>query len=255
MAGSAGTQFIVNPDGTVIAKNADNGANSTNTAAVSSTNNNTTTQTNQANIVNNINLSANSGNNETKNNTGGDNSIKTGDANVMANILNFVNNNFKDGKVVISVVNVFGSWLGSFVPPGMEAPKVTAGTGGTNVQTSNFTSTQNSNSSSGQNGSSSVQPEQAVPEVETVIPVAARGGSTIAASGSSVSGGSVKGEQSGLVEEDNTITVPPKVQVAGVATSSHTTLFFSILGLCLALVIGKKWYQLSTSRRLSRKIV
>lgn len=119
MAGSAGTEFIVNDTGEVVAINHGNGAGSTNTSSINQTTANTTTQTNNTKIVNNLNLSANTGGNSTSRNTNGDNSIKTGDATVIASIVNFVNNNIKtNGRIVVTVVNVFGSWIGDFVTPG-----------------------------------------------------------------------------------------------------------------------------------------
>jgi len=119
LAGSEGTEFIVNDAGEVIAVNANNGAGSTNTSSIDQTATNTTTQTNNAKIVNNLDLSANTGGNSTSKNTNGDNSIKTGDATVIASIVNFVNNNIKtNGRIVVTVVNVFGSWVGDFVTPG-----------------------------------------------------------------------------------------------------------------------------------------
>lgn len=78
-------------------------------------------QTNQAKIVNNLNLTANTGKNSASNNTGGDSKIKTGDAKILVNLINFVNNNIHaNSKLVVTVVNVFGRWLGDFVPPGAD---------------------------------------------------------------------------------------------------------------------------------------
>lgn len=119
-AGSSGTEFVVDENGEITAVNSGNGADSTNNIGVSQETNNTTNQSNTANIVNNIELSANTGGNTSTKNTGGNSSIKTGDAQIVANLVNFVNNNFAGGKVVVTVVNVFGSWLGDFVSPGQE---------------------------------------------------------------------------------------------------------------------------------------
>src|SRR5690606_9295768 len=105
----------------VTAGNNNNGAGSNNTAHASQDTHNSTTQTNTANINNSLDLSANTGNNDTSFNTGGDSNITTGDATIIANIVNFVNNNIVgDGKLVVTVVNVFGSWLGDLVTPGSE---------------------------------------------------------------------------------------------------------------------------------------
>ena len=118
MAGSAGTEFTVDQNGDIYVTNNANGSGSTNTGNVNVTNTDTLVQENQANIVNNLDLTANTGNNSTSNNTGGDNNITTGDANIVANIVNFVNNNIAgNGKLFVTVVNVFGSWTGNFKTP------------------------------------------------------------------------------------------------------------------------------------------
>lgn len=120
-AGSDGTQFAVDENGFITATNNGNGANSDNNASVSQENNNTTVQNNKANIVNNLYLDANTGGNNANDNTGGNAKIKTGDAQVIANLVNFVNNNIAgNGKLFVTVVNVFGSWMGDFVAPGQE---------------------------------------------------------------------------------------------------------------------------------------
>ena len=120
-AGSAGTEFNVDQNGVITASNNGNGSESDNTASVSQTNNNNTTQNNKAEIVNNLNLSANTGYNKANDNTGGNSTIKTGDAEIVANLVNFVNNNIVgNGKLFVTVVNVFGSWMGDFVAPGQQ---------------------------------------------------------------------------------------------------------------------------------------
>lgn len=127
MAGSEGTEFIVNDQGEVIAVNSGNGAGSTNSSQANVTNNQTIVQENTANIVNNVNLSANTGGNTANKNTGGNTDIKTGDANVVANIVNFVNNNIVgDGKLFVTVVNVFGSWTGNFITPDATKEEIAA---------------------------------------------------------------------------------------------------------------------------------
>lgn len=121
MAGSQGTQFEVNQNGAITVTNDENGAGSTNTANVADSSTTTVTQTNTAHITNTLDLSSNSGNNSASRNTNGSSSITTGDANIMANIMNFVNNNITGGgKVFVTVVNVFGSWIGDFVAPGQK---------------------------------------------------------------------------------------------------------------------------------------
>jgi hypothetical protein len=118
-AGSDGTIFTVGPNGEITAQNNGNGSNSTNNASVTTTTNNTTVQNNNAKIENTLNLTANTGGNNANDNTGGSSSIITGDANIIANLINFANNNFiGGGKLIVTVVNVFGSWIGDFVTPG-----------------------------------------------------------------------------------------------------------------------------------------
>lgn len=73
-----------------------NGADSSNVAAVSQSNSTTVTQTNDANISNNINVGANTGGNDAKKNTGGDVSINTGDASATVGVSNTANSNSAD---------------------------------------------------------------------------------------------------------------------------------------------------------------
>ena len=110
--------FIINPDGTIAAINSGNGAGSQNSATINSENNTNIDQSNTATINNNLTINANTGGNSASRNTGGNSTIKTGDVNVNANIFNFLNNNFTGGRFVITVVNVFGSFLGDVVPAG-----------------------------------------------------------------------------------------------------------------------------------------
>ena len=154
LAGSSGTEFVVDPiTGEVTAMNNTNGADSTNTVNSNQTTNNSINQTNNANINNTLNLSANTGNNTSSFNTGGNSNITTGDAKIIANIVNFVNNNIVgNGKLVVTMINVFGSWFGDFVAPGQTKEKTvladqsqaesvnqeqnnTSGIGGTNSET------------------------------------------------------------------------------------------------------------------------
>ncbi len=120
-AGSAGTEFNVDENGFITASNSGNGSGSINNNDVTTTTTDTTTQNNNADIANTLNLSANTGGNQANANTGGDSKIETGDATIVANLVNFVNNNIKgNGKLFVTVVNVFGSWFGDFVSPGNE---------------------------------------------------------------------------------------------------------------------------------------
>lgn len=152
-AGSDGTQFSVNENGEITAVNSGNGSGSDNNANVSQTANNTTVQTNNANIVNNLNLSANTGGNSASKNTGGNSEIKTGDANIIASIVNMVNNNISGGgRLFVTVVDVFGSWIGDFVGPGYKKETTQANTQGTSQDSQNpaggTTGTNSSNSTS-----------------------------------------------------------------------------------------------------------
>jgi hypothetical protein len=147
MAASEGTMLSTDAQGNVIVTNA-NGANSTNVTTVNNSSHSTTTQNNTVNIQNTLNLSANTGGNESNYNTGGNSSVVTGNANIIANMVNFVNNNITgNGKLFVTVVNVFGSWLGDFLLPGQRkqsndpAIQITEKTvehiGGANVSVSN----------------------------------------------------------------------------------------------------------------------
>lgn len=241
MAGSAGTEFIVGADGTIIAKNSGNGANSTNDASVATTNTTTTTQTNTANVTNNITMVANTGTNSTSYNTGGANSIKTGDANVMANIMNFVNNNFVGGKVVVTIVNVFGNWLGSFVPPGEEAPKVTAGIGGANPAPAATNGNGSGNGSGSQNDPADTSNTGTGGTGETLSPLA---GITSPGTQGGVmaflTGGNILGARTEpIVEEDDSIIVPGSAKTAGARTVVPAW-FWKVFLAGLALIMLKR---------------
>ena len=117
--GSEGMEFAITPTGEISVSNNENGASSTNTANASAITNNTTTQNNTGTVNNTLRFNANTGGNDANFNTGGDSTITTGDANIIANLVNFVNNNIVgNGKLFVSIVNVFGSWTGDFVTPG-----------------------------------------------------------------------------------------------------------------------------------------
>lgn len=117
--GSEGLAMDASPEGELSVANNGNGSGSTNVVNVNNQQTNTTTQINDAQINNNIRLTANTGENDASRNTGGSSNITTGDANIIANIVNFANNNIASGgRLFVTVVNVFGSWLGDFVSPG-----------------------------------------------------------------------------------------------------------------------------------------
>lgn len=149
-AGSSEFEFEIDENGEVTASNNGNGSGSTNTASASQEKNNNTTQNNTADIHNTLDLSANTGGNETSNNTGGDSKIKTGDATIIANIVNFVNNNVSgNGTLFVTVINVFGTWMGDFVAPGQtKEPKTEVAQNNTNNnQSQNKTETSSKESS------------------------------------------------------------------------------------------------------------
>ena len=101
-------------------------------------------------------MSANTGNNTSSFNTGGDSNIQTGDANIVANIVNFVNNNISgNGKLFVTVVNVFGSWMGDFVTPGQTQRSHNTAGGDNNGSNNNNPSASNNNSGNSNNSSNS----------------------------------------------------------------------------------------------------
>ncbi|RJR29622.1 hypothetical protein C4564_02020 [Candidatus Microgenomates bacterium] len=132
-----------------------NGEESMNTGVVNQSKSGMTSQINNATVVNNASLSANSGRNSASKNTGGVNNIETGDANATLNLVNFVNNNFAGGNVFITVVNVFGSWIGDFVTPGAVKAEEETGVGGVSEIPGASSSSENNSSNSGSSGSSS----------------------------------------------------------------------------------------------------
>lgn len=140
-ASSPGMEFTVDASGQI---------NVTNGLTVNQTNTQTTSQTNTASVNNNLRLSANTGNNSASRNTGGDNSITTGDATIIANLVNFINNNIAgSGRLFITVVNVFGSWIGNFRGPGVPPDP-------TEIAQVNPTLDQTNNSDPGRGGESNL---------------------------------------------------------------------------------------------------
>ena len=167
-AGSLGFDIYENELGEIFVSNSGNGAGSTNTSEVSQDVNNTTIQMNNANIVNNLDISANTGGNSASRNTAGDSSITTGDADVIANIVNFVNNNFSGGRLFVNVINVFGSWLGDFVGPGQEQESQAQAEAASNGLGGASGSSNSSSSSSGNNPNS--QTQGAIPQTQAPVP-------------------------------------------------------------------------------------
>lgn len=104
--------FTINPDGSLSASNQNTGADSTNNANTNVSNDTDITVNNTATLANNVMIDANTGGNSASKNTGSG-IIKTGDVNVAANIVNMINNNFVGGRFILTIVNVFGSFLGN----------------------------------------------------------------------------------------------------------------------------------------------
>lgn len=126
-AGSKGTEFGVNDNGEITAVNSGNGDRSLNSAQATQNSEITTVQENNAKIVNKLNLSANTGKNTAVSNNQGDTEIKTGDAKIIANLVNFVNNNIVgNGKLFVTVINVFKNWTGDLITPGQKKEKFIA---------------------------------------------------------------------------------------------------------------------------------
>jgi len=121
--GSTLLEFAMGSDGTINVTNSGNGADSTNNVAVNQDTKTEVIQENNATIVNKVELSANTGGNDASRNTNGNSSIETGDANIIANLVNFANTNIAAGSsLMVTVINVFGSWMGDFFGPHANPP-------------------------------------------------------------------------------------------------------------------------------------
>jgi len=137
----------------LIAGNSGNGDNSTSVASVNSSDNYLLSQTNAANIQNNININAETGNNSTSRNTNGENSIQTGEANILTQVLNVANNNIAGGDWWLVIVNEAGNWIGKILgaPEGSSfaassGMSITSGESG-EIIVNNIGNGENSNSS------------------------------------------------------------------------------------------------------------
>lgn len=254
-AGADGSEFMVDENGYITAViNAGNGADSTNNASLSETNTNTTTQNNTANISNNLVLSANTGDNTTSNNTGGNSNIETGDATIVANLVNFVNNNISgNGKLFVTVINVFGSWMGDFVAPGQaqEATQSTASDntathtedsrgGGTDTNNNTGLATAPSNSSKKSvNSTTSVDEETAVGMVAGISDSASGiGGGLLSFAGIGEDIGREK-KMTTLVKEASTEKGSNDIESAGLTVNLA---WFIVLGpLGIIAILGKKY--------------
>ena len=117
--------FTINPDGSLSAENATTGAESENNASSTTSNDTNISVNNNGTLVNNVQIDANTGGNSASKNTG-NGSISTGDVNVAANIVNILNNTFIGGRFVLTIVNIFGSFLGDIRQEGgVGTPEVT----------------------------------------------------------------------------------------------------------------------------------
>ena len=226
MAGSAGTEFVVDPiTGAVTAKNSGNGVGSDNNTTANNTTSNSINQTNTAVVNNNIDLTANTGGNKANYNTGGDSNIVTGDAKIVANLVNFVNNNVVGGgKLVVTVINVFGSWLGDFVAPGQTQQAKTQN------NNSNTTSNNGSSSNNSSGGSSTVASAKGQANVTVA-------GSTVANNNDSSFAGSVKGSNTNGTTLHEA-TVAKSVGQDGSAAVADKKLRINLAWLLLALPLA-----------------
>lgn len=115
MTASSDNLPVTSGNPTLVA-NSNTGPISDNSATLNTTKDELTTNTNSATLVNNIDVSAVTGNNTAQYNTGAG-EIETGDAKASVNAFNMVNTSVKATKFVALFVNIFGSFLGSVVPP------------------------------------------------------------------------------------------------------------------------------------------
>ncbi len=253
-AGSAGTVLTVGPNGEITASNGSNGSGSTNTANTSSTTNNTTSQKNSADINNTLHLTANTGGNKANDNTGGSSTIKTGDANIIANLVNFVNNNISgNGKLVVTVVNVFGSWIGDFVSPGQKKePKRQNQVASNNSNSSNSGGDNHTqNGSSSNNGSSTSNPSPAQAESITTQ----QGSSHSAPSGSQSlqTGNGSAGSTVGTITNANTAVLGQSTTVTNGSKSNRIKVNLAWLVLALPFVLLLKTRKKVKAKLLSLK--
>lgn len=117
LVGDNGQVQALSPEETlrqIQAKNANTGADSTNTIAVNNAHTDTTSVNNDARINNDVTASAITGQNDASMNTGAA-AIATGDASVKVNAINIANTTVKHGSLLIAVVNIFGDWFGDLM--------------------------------------------------------------------------------------------------------------------------------------------
>jgi hypothetical protein len=109
--------------------NTTTGADSNNNASTTANNGNTLLIDNNGNVINNYDINANTGENSADKNTG-DGSVTTGDANVAFNLINFLNNVLAaPGKLLLGVVNIFGTLNGNIVLQGLDGNSGTVNSG------------------------------------------------------------------------------------------------------------------------------
>lgn len=108
---------IASSTGTAVSTDQNNSVTVTNSQNQTTNITSSDSSSNQATVKNNLNLTANTGSNKANMNTGGNVAIRTGSTRVIASLVNFVNNSVSSGsKIIVVVVNVFGSWVGNFIP-------------------------------------------------------------------------------------------------------------------------------------------
>ena len=143
LSGSTGSSATAN------AENDHTGSSSTNSASTDLTIDGTITNQNTGTITNNVDGLALTGGNNADRNTG-NGSVTTGDASIWLNVLNFLNTNISAPSVMLTIVNIFGSWTGDVLNYGTStqvADNTTSPPAGGTAQ--------NSNSSNSGGGSSS----------------------------------------------------------------------------------------------------
>lgn len=119
----------------VIARNENTGGDSTNTATAEKTETTNISNTNNAEVNNEITITATSGENEISQNDGTA-SVITGRIQVLANLLNFINTNFSGDKWQFIMINIFGSLTGNIIVPSTDS--YLADSGGGNVLAENI---------------------------------------------------------------------------------------------------------------------
>jgi hypothetical protein len=169
----------------------DNQANTNLSATTNITNNNTGA------ITNNITAAAITGDNTADDNTGNA-QIQTGDASLLVNVINFLNTNVISPSIMLTVVNVFGSWSGDILGFNQSAPQ------GGNTSQSQDTTTTADNQAQNTTNPSNTSPSDNNPtnnsnpvtSVITVISSAPQSASTILATIPFFSSNPVQGEES-----------------------------------------------------------